>query len=910
MLGAYEITSDGVAIAPPATAKARSLLAYLALRRDETIRREALMNEFWPDAEPTSARNNLKTTLSTIRRTFRAAGVDADDIVEVSRDAVRWLAPVSVDSRDFERRSADVDDERRAAIAIYRGEFLPGDSSEWAEDLRHRLALRFEYMLRRELSIAPTAELAERLLALDPFSDEAYTALIEGALRQGDPRTAQAVYRRYIAALEEIGAEPPLDLATRVGLRKRDESAGQRDWFFGRVDELAEIERLLNEGTRTIVISGISGIGKTALAAEAARRFGDQNTILCASPEDVATVLQQHPGAFEIALGPLTYDEVAVAIRRAFPDAGSHLIQAVWERSGGYPLVLRDIIAIVDSIDESASAVERLRLSRDLERRFETQLHAAGTDVSDAAALLALEPRLDNDDLAVLLDWSVSRVLDARERLNALGVSYRFYAEAALRSISATRRRGMLERIAERLKLHEDPSAKVRVAEHLVELGRLSDAAQAYLEAGMAFAAASALSNALKSVDAGIAALEHVVSSSGVLHLQRQLYILRGRTLYQQGAFVPAVRSLEALIDISDTREHAEFRTQALIMMGHALVRADMFDPARSVAEQAEKESRSAGDITSELRSKHLIARVLRDQVAYDNAIEVATAGYERAMALHEWGIAASFASLITDISRRRLQFDNAFYWVQRQLDAAILGGPSLEAEARHMLGSVKVAVFRFNEALEEFRHAISLLEQHRRRRSSSATPVGQLEWMLHHALAYTYVTAGDFQNAVAESEWLAYSPWSLNSALSSWQALSVTVDARLGSASPRDIAAARAFLERVPDVASVDHRKCLDVLARARVAARLRSEHAPHMLHEAFASLKNAGEGHPDQVHPHFFRLAESARGIDDLLALRATDEGRSREQAVIEAAGPLWGGLRSTAHDAFGHTTAVSTQ
>lgn len=896
MLGAYEITLDGVAIAVPPTAKARSLLAYLALRRDETIRREALMNEFWADAEPTSARNNLKTTLSSIRRTLRASGLDADAMLDVSRDAVRWIAPVIVDSRDFERRSADVDDERRAAIAVYRGEFLPGDTSEWAEDVRHRLALRFEYMLRRELAAAPTAQLAEQLLSLDPFSDEAYTALIEGALRSGDPRTAQAVYRRYIAALEEIGAEPPHDLATRVGLHKREQSVEQRNWFFGRVDELAEIERLFNNGTRTIVLTGISGIGKTALAAEAARRFGHGDAILSATPEAAARIREQNPDAEELAIGPLTYDEVAVAIRRLFPNAGPRLIETVWERSQGYPIVLRDVLTLLETLDESAFTIERLRLSRDLERRFETQLNAAGGDIVDAIALLALEPRLDNDDLAVLLDWSIARVDDVRERLNGLGIAYQFYAEAALRSYSPSRRRSTLGRIADRLKLHEDPNAKARLAEHFVELSRPRDAAQAYLESAIAFAAALALGSALKCVDAGIAVLEDLAPSDAVLDVLRRLYMLRGRTLYQQGSFIAAMRALEAAIDISDEREHAELRRQALITMGHALLRADMFEPARAIAEQATAESIRGGDVGSELRAQHLIARVFRDQVLYDKCIQVAEAGYERSMELHEWAIAASFASLITEVSRRRLHFENAFYWVQRQLDAAILASPLLEAEARHMFGSVKACVFRHDEALREFRHALSLIEQHRRRRSPSATPIGQAEWMMHHALAYTYVTAEDFPNAIAESEWLVHSPWSLNSGLCSWQALSVTVDARLGSGSERDIAAATSFLERVvPAGSSEDHRRCLDVLARARMAARLKLEQAPVLLREAFASLKTGGEGHPDQIHPHFYRLAQSAQGIDDLLALRATDAARFAERAVINAAGPLWGGSQT---------------
>jgi hypothetical protein len=285
------------------------------------------------------------------------------------------------------------------------------------------------------------------------------------------------------------------------------------------------------------------------------------------------------------------------------------------------------------------------------------------------------------------------------------------------------------------------------------------------------------------------------------------------------------------------------------------------------------------------------MARVLRDQVSYDESIDVASRGYERSMKTRHWSIAASFASLITEISRRLLRFQAAFHWSQRQLEAAALAGPLPEAEARHMLGSVKASVFRHDEALQEFRHALPLTEQHRRRQSLAATPVEQLEWMMHHALAHTYVASGDFDSAIAESEWLMQSPWTLNSALSSWQAASVTVDARLGAGSERDVAAAKLFLERVPPADSEDHRSCLDICARARVAAKLGSKRASELLQKAYTSLTVASSVHGDQIHPYFQRLAQSAQGIDDALAVRAADAARLHEQRVVEAAGALWG-------------------
>ena len=88
------------------------------------------------------------------------------------------------------------------------------------------------------------------------------------------------------------------------------------------------------------------------------------------------------------------------------------------------------------------------------------------------------------------------------------------------------------------------------------------------------------------------------------------------------------------------------------------------------------------------------------------------------------------------------------------------------------MLGSVRTVVNDLDGGLEEFRHGLALVEMYRRQRSVFATPTGQLEWMLHYAIAHTHVRAGNAEQAIAESEWLLRSPWMLNSPMTSWQGL------------------------------------------------------------------------------------------------------------------------------------------
>ena len=872
------------------------------------------MDVFWPDADPTSARNNLKTTLSSIRRTFRDQGIDPDGLLEISREIVRWTVPIRIDAREFQACSVDVAAERADAIALYDGDFAPGDASEWAVEHRGVLASQFENVLRAELGAHPGAPTAERLLALDPFSDEAYHALIEDALATGNRRGAQAIYRRYAAALSEIGLQPPPDVAARVGLRKPAFTPSHALGFCGRTDELAEIERIFRSGAHTLIIFGPSGIGKKTLAIEGCRQLQDlelavldatrgpldaqaRRCIVCARADQLETLRSQFPQAEEIELGPLAYDEVALAMRRFNEATNAATIDAVWKRSLGHPAALQGIVAQLDGLEAiDPKVIAHLRLPRAVERRFDELLRAAGGDATELAILLALEPRLDDDDVAALLDWTPARVLDARESCTRLGPALPHVFDAALRTISKNRREHLLGRIAERLKLHENPDERVDAAKLLVELGRRAEAGRAYLEAAQAFAATSAWESAVRTVDAALAALASLPASGEVDSLAGELHLLKGRSLYQQGSFLAATRAYEDALEISGERRSATVRSTALVSMGHALIRMDLLDPAREIAKQACDESKRFGSEQDALAADHLMACILRDSFEYDAAIETARSGFERSMRLREWSTATNYANLVIEISRRVLQISTAFVWAPRQLEAAVLAGPVQEAVARHMLGSVRTVVNDLDGGLEEFRHGLALVEMYRRQRSVFATPTGQLEWMLHYAIAHTHVRAGNAEQAIAESEWLLRSPWMLNSPMTSWQGLSVAVDARLASGSQRDLAAARSLVERIPPRHTADPRAALDPLARARVAARLGRPEAVQLIHEALSALIEVANYHADQMHPYFYRLADSAKGIDDLVSARANELAQRFERRLAEAAGELWVG--GTAH------------
>ena len=59
LLGPFEVRYRGRALAPWPSQRAASLLKFLLLHRGRLVRREVLMDAFWPSSSPKSARNNL-----------------------------------------------------------------------------------------------------------------------------------------------------------------------------------------------------------------------------------------------------------------------------------------------------------------------------------------------------------------------------------------------------------------------------------------------------------------------------------------------------------------------------------------------------------------------------------------------------------------------------------------------------------------------------------------------------------------------------------------------------------------------------------------------------------------------------------------------------------------------------------
>lgn len=202
-LGQVSVAKDGL----PITFSLRGsvpLLVYLAQRPNRT--RAELQLDLYPDKEPDAAGAYVRQAIRELREVLGRDVVVSEgphnqpryrlgDTVQLDLDLARFMDAVE-------------QGEVARALALYRGEFLPGmDESEWVRARREesRLALGFELRnqiarYREEREWRRMVLLANQYLRVDPYDLEVHELRIEGARRAG----SASELARYIAQMKSL----------------------------------------------------------------------------------------------------------------------------------------------------------------------------------------------------------------------------------------------------------------------------------------------------------------------------------------------------------------------------------------------------------------------------------------------------------------------------------------------------------------------------------------------------------------------------------------------------------------------------------------------------------------------------------------------------------------------------------
>jgi DNA-binding SARP family transcriptional activator len=229
LFGPFEVRYQGQVLAPWPSQRAASLLKFLLLQRGRPVRREVLMDAFWPSSTAKSARNNLNVTVYQLRQQLRAHDPDRTHIVynagsyRIDPQLCCW-----VDVDDYARsvargnQAADSGDgytaikRYRDARRLYAGPLLDGDTSgDWYVESQRRYHFEHCTVLERLCALLlnhgeadEAVTVGDELLETDPCRETGHQLLMRAYASLGQPQLIVQQFRRCEALLRrELSVE-------------------------------------------------------------------------------------------------------------------------------------------------------------------------------------------------------------------------------------------------------------------------------------------------------------------------------------------------------------------------------------------------------------------------------------------------------------------------------------------------------------------------------------------------------------------------------------------------------------------------------------------------------------------------------------------------------------------------------
>ncbi|MGW6978219.1 AfsR/SARP family transcriptional regulator [Streptomyces sp. NPDC054932] len=207
-LGDFELTVNGAPVQRWRAGKARGLFQYLVVHRGQMLTRDRLYASLWPGADA-AAGSSLKVAAHALRRVLDAhpdrpgdSGIrlvyrDFGYVLHITglwSDLDRFQELVHTGLRAAAAGDAPLARTRlRAALGLYGGEFLRGESADWVVEQREylrALALRALGVLRADAEaredFVELIEVCRRTLEIDRHHEETYRALMAAHGRRGE----------------------------------------------------------------------------------------------------------------------------------------------------------------------------------------------------------------------------------------------------------------------------------------------------------------------------------------------------------------------------------------------------------------------------------------------------------------------------------------------------------------------------------------------------------------------------------------------------------------------------------------------------------------------------------------------------------------------------------------------------
>lgn len=498
ILGPLRLTREGMPVAVPGRVLPR-LLAVLLLEAEHVVPRHRLIDAVWQDSPPETAVRQIFNTVSTARGLLFDA--DTAEIEKVGEGYRLTARPEQIDALHFQSllrlaREQVAASEPQAALTslreamdLWRGPALAGMTGAIIESGARRLdeerEAACEYRAEIVLTLGadePVIADLQRILAAHPDRQRTAELLMTALHRADRVPEALEVYQGVRNRLrEELGIDPGQRLRElHTAILRDDPSLGppkpppppappaeslpppaqlpaDNVHFTGRTTEMATLDRLLEPGPSTAVLSGMGGAGKSALALRwshrSRERFPDGQLYVnlrgfdWAPPLTPLDALAGFLRALRVPAGaiPSDVDEAAALLRSRLADTRTLLlIDNARDSAQVRPLLpatdgcaaivtsrnrLADLAAVHDVLQigvSSMAAAESLRLLSGMlgPERLAAEPEAADR-LAELCAGLPLALRIVGTNLASRPEATLAETaasLSDRDRLSRLAV--------------------------------------------------------------------------------------------------------------------------------------------------------------------------------------------------------------------------------------------------------------------------------------------------------------------------------------------------------------------------------------------------------------------------------------------------------------------------------------------------------
>jgi DNA-binding SARP family transcriptional activator/tetratricopeptide (TPR) repeat protein/DNA-binding XRE family transcriptional regulator len=364
------VVSDGGSPMDVPSQRQRTLLGLLALHRGQVVPTGEIIDVLWGENLPRTARNLVQMYISELRALLGAAGRGlrsgqagyALDLADQQLDLAQFDDLVKGASARAADRPAQAADLYTRALQLWRGPLLA--------DTVDRLRQHPSAVAAQNRRIAATVAFADVAVAIgtgdqvvaalralsheEPLHEAVHGRLMLALAATGEPAPALRVYADLRARLaDELGVEPGPDTQVahlrvlRGQASAHPASAGYdpsrpgprqlpapAQMFTGRTMELADLETIHDASTVVITaIDGMAGVGKTALAVQAAHQIADRYP-------DGQLFIDLH--GYTHGVAPIGPGEALESMLRSLGVPGERIPAELDERAGLYRSRLAD----------------------------------------------------------------------------------------------------------------------------------------------------------------------------------------------------------------------------------------------------------------------------------------------------------------------------------------------------------------------------------------------------------------------------------------------------------------------------------------------------------------------------------------------------------------------------------------